>query len=195
MDGGTLDRAGCNADPYGLQTRFMPTLRDRLAAMLDESAGEVTALESKRQALRSERDAEIAAIRERYAGRIADIETELETVQRVRRALEGPKPKAPKEPPKPKRAIAFRPGNDKLLAVLRAIESGADQVPSIDDAVSFSRGTVENSLIALRDDGWIRLSGERRVQGANVKARTYALTPDGREAITELAGRLNGATA
>lgn len=175
----------------------MSRLRERLSALLEESAEEIEALKGKRATLQAERDAEIAAIRERYTAQFTELNEELAAAERIRKALEGPKPKEAKPAPQrqPRHAPKFRPGDDKLLAVLRAVANGLDTVADIDGGVDFSRGSVENAVLALREDGSIRLSGERRVKGTNAKARTYALTPAGEEAIRELVGRMNGATA
>jgi hypothetical protein len=168
----------------GLEPRPMGTLVDRLAAFLEESADEVAALESRREELESERAERIVALREEYAEKIKAVDEELATVRKLKNALEGPKPRA--KPAEPKRAAPgqgshrFRPTDEKLRAVLAVMRDGADTVPLIQDRVDFSRGTVENAIPHLREDGLIRLSGERRAsEGSFTKVRTYSITPEG----------------
>jgi hypothetical protein len=185
----------------GLEPRPMGTLVDRLAAFLEESAEEVAALESRREELESERAERIVAIREEYAERIKAVDEELATVRKLKHALEGPKPKAPKVEPQrrlrtPDRAEEIPGVSDRVkLATLKAIADGADVSLLIADAVGFSRGSVDNALPHLRREGFIRLTGERRISPEHhSKARTYAVTPEG-EAYLQANLSTNGTNA
>jgi hypothetical protein len=170
----------------GLEPRPMGTLVDRLAAFLEESADEVAALESRREELESERAERIVALREEYAEKIKAVDEELATVRKLKHALEGPKPRAkPTEPKRPAPGSGpsrFRPTEGKMRELLEVIRDGADIVGLMEDRVSFSRGTVENGISHLREDGLIRLTGERKASpdpNVHTRARTYAITPEG----------------
>lgn len=188
----------------GLEPRPMGTLTERLAAFLEESTGEVAELERRREELESERADRIVAIREEYAEKIKAVDAELDMVRRLHKALEGPRPREPKPAksaaPTQPGAHRFRPTPEKLNAVLRAIADGADIQPLMmeHDAVDFSKGTVDNALIHLREDGLVRLTGERRAypdrEDVHTKARTFALTPEG-EAFVSANLSTNGTPA
>jgi hypothetical protein len=170
----------------------MPTIRERLQAVLDECAGELEALEDRRSKLEEERAEAIVRIREEFAEKIAAVDADLEAARRMQKALEGPKPRTPKEekpkqrqPRTPDNPGRERPSQRVLGAVLAAIAGGADIVGLMTDSVDYSRGSVENALPWLRGDGLIRLTGERKIDPDNPKvhntARTYAITPEGEE--------------
>jgi hypothetical protein len=182
----------------------MTSLTERLRLMLAEAQAETETLEAQRDALRAERDAEIAVIRERFGARIGAIETELTTVKRLERALNpvAPTPAREPEPQAPPQRARIRTVemvsgvSDRVLReTLAAIAGGADIVPLISEQVDFSRGSVENAIPHLRTRGLIRLTGERKSSpGSPTKARTYAATPEG-EAFLEAALSTNGASA
>lgn len=166
----------------------MPSLTERLRAMLAEAGGEREQLEAQRSELMAERDSRIDAIRTEYAAKLAAIDADLATAKRIERALEPPERKA-KEPAatpgRKRKPVKWRPRPENVRAILNAVESGRETISEIEAAVDLTRSGVDNAMASLREDNLIRLAGSKTVEGTNAKARIYRLTPAGTEYLNE----------
>lgn len=141
--------------------------------------------------------AEVEEARERWRERLREIDETLATAKRLDRALNPPAPK-----PKPKAAGTsrkppqWRPKDGTLREALRAMrESEADTVPTITEASSLSRAAIDTAIAVLREDGFVRLTGERKAGNSHTKVRTYAMTPAGEAFLMANEAGDNGAQA
>lgn len=179
------------------------SLKDRIAALAAEAARERDQIETQRQELAAKRDAEVSAIqdrhwqamrtevdeaRERWRAQIRELDDLLALTKRLDRALtpSSPKPKSSKAP-QVTDSRNWIPAEDKKQAVLGTMRDGASTMTEIAEGVSFSSATVKRTVEVLRDDGLVRLSGERptaKGQRGGRPVRTYALTPAGDEYLT-----------
>jgi DNA-binding transcriptional ArsR family regulator len=164
----------------------MSGLTERLRAMLAETTDERSGLETRRSELAAERDAKLDEVRREYGERIAVIDAELATVKRIERALDPPErvkrdsgENGAKTPAKPPRNLRWRPKDAAMREVLLAIDGGAATVSEITEAVSVSRGTVDNAVAWLREDGLVRLAGTVKTPNGRSEAKAYRLTPQG----------------
>lgn len=172
------------------------SLKDRIAALAAEAARERDQIETQRQELAAQRDAEVSAIqdrhwqamraevdeaRERWRAQIRELDDLLSLTKRLDRALAPSSPKPKSKAPKPSGTNTWAPGEDKKQAVLEAMRDGAETMPEIDARIPFSSTTILRTVRVLRDNGLVRLSGERPIpKGQRGRpVRTYALTPAG----------------
>lgn len=145
-------------------------LGEMIAAVEEDARKAEQALES----LKSERDAEVARIRESYAEREATLKADLATVNRVRNALIPPERKpreskpASRQYPHPKeetldriRAAMLRLGaGKKVTAAQVAVEAGMDKTAAY-PALNYMRHTGEVVLA-----GKIKASPKAHVKAA-----------------------------
>jgi hypothetical protein len=162
-------------------------LVERVAALAAEAESEATALAQRKAEMLTEREAEVAAVRERYAVKLAEIDSELKVIAKLRRALTPEaerKRRERKDTSDQRRKQSWKPSAETMTTILRAMESGAETVPTITahEGVSVSSSSVKIGLDAMRDEGKIRLAGTTGGKGA---AKKYKLTPQGREALSE----------
>jgi hypothetical protein len=172
------------------------SLRTRATALAAEAQARRGELEERKATLLVEREDEVAKVREAYRERIETVEEEIKLADRLRRALdpEGTKranatAAKPAEPDR--RTPRWRPQPETILAVMAAMEDGAETVAQIMDSerVEVSRATVDSAVHFARDDGWVRLAGRSSAVGG---PKTYRLTPQG---IQHLRESMNGAHA
>lgn len=192
------------------------SLKDRIAAFAEEAAQDRERLEAQRAELGTQRDAEVNEIQERHMRalraeveearqkwreRIAQATEELATLRRLDTALNPakpkPKPKYPSQSPL-RKGRRWRPKDETIREALRAMRAdGADSVSTITEASSLSRATIDHAIAVMRNDGLVRLTGERVVSPdrPNAKTRTYAATPAGEEFLAANETGSNGAEA
>lgn len=170
------------------------TLTDKARELLEAAQGEREELQRRKADLLSEREADVARVREQYRVRLDAVEAELELADRLWRALDPEGFKAEREsrakrngrgpgrPPKEPTTTTnnWRPNDESLRVVLGAIVEGKDtvgQIAKIRDVSS--RATVDRAVNVLREDGLIRLAGV-----GQYNAKKYRLTPEGHEWLT-----------
>lgn len=192
------------------------SLKERLAAFAEEAREEREALEARRRELAADRDADIEAIRTRHLqaahaemeearrdwkARIAEVGEELQAARRIDRALNPPEPKPKKPKSYPSRSPLregrkWRPRDETLLSALQAMRDGADTISLITAASPLSRASIDHAVATMRDDGLVRLTGERPTSpNAKTPTRTYAITPAGLDFLTSNETGGNGAHA
>lgn len=177
-----------------------PSLSERARELVLDAEVEREALERRKAELLTEREAEVAKVREDYRGKLDEIETELALATRLRKALdpEGAKReaaaakatkrerKAPAKPGAPSQN--WRPRPEVFDRVFVALSEGHETVNDIasSEGVNVSTSTVKLALDHARDEGKVRLAGT--VPGKS-GARLYRLTPEGEESVAQ---RMNG---
>lgn len=162
-----------------------PSLSERARALVLEAEVEREALERRRQEVMSERETEVAEVRERYRAILDKIDDDLALAMRLRKALdpEGAKRTAAAKTAaktaerRRKTAPAWRPRPEVFAVVYESISSGHETVREIAEApeVNVSEATVKIVLDYARDEGSVRLAGKKG------QARCYRLTPQGAE--------------
>lgn len=160
------------------------TFTERARALLDEGRVEIQRLDARHAELVKNRDAEVARVRERYAGQLAEIADERKVLARLERALD---PQAAKPSPRRSRGEeqtaprAWTPKQEQLDAILAALGEGIETVPAVTGRIDASSTTAKYGIDALREQGLVRLAG----MGRN-NVRLYRLTPPGRARLAEL---------
>lgn len=174
------------------------SLKDRLAAFAAEAVEERHRIETQRQELTAKRDADISAIqdrhwqamraeveqaRERWRVQLRELDETLALTKRLDRALNpSASPTNPKRGKAPVTTHHWIPSEDKRRAVLEAIRDGAETMSDITARIPFSSATAKRTVEVSREDGLVRLSGERPTSdGRGRSARTYALTAAGND--------------
>ena len=177
-----------------------PSLSERARELVLDAEVERETLERRKAELLTEREAEVAKVREEYRGKLDEIERDLDLATRLRKALdpEGAKRdaaakaaakrqrKAPAKPGAPSQN--WRPRPEVFDRVFQALSEGHETVNDIaaTEGVNVSTSTVKLALDHARDEGMVRLAGT--VPGKS-GAKLYRLTPEGEESVAQ---RTNG---
>lgn len=173
-----------------------PSLSERARELVLDAEVEREALERRKAELLTEREAEVAKVREDYRGKLDEIETELALATRLRKALdpEGVKREAAEraaakrqrkaavvKPGAPSQA--WRPSKESFAMVYQALADGGETVNGIADMpfVTVSTSTVKLVLDYGRQEGTVRLAGQANGRGG---AKRYRITPEGQEQLT-----------
>jgi hypothetical protein len=160
-------------------TATAQSLLEKARELLAESDKVAESIEVRRLEISDRRDAEIAAVRDRFAPRIEELDEEIRTAERLRRAITPPERKT--RPPGGA-TEKWVPSQDMLNKVLAGMAANDVHVTSEIAAVSgITTTTVKFALDELR-----RLDLARQAGTGPRRSKLYELTPAGIAAGQEL---------